>query len=146
MVTPDSCTPGSEISLLDFWFTPNTIRSSSPEDIELTHSLRTNGRGINQIETEFVSPQGDYFISFINEDLINGYGNPVSGNSKDGVYKSTWGMDWMGLEGREGPWTVSGIRIIDSQASTSQDGPYNTLFPPDCIRDLGFSIFLNVVP
>ena len=146
VVTPASCPSQSEISLLDFWFTPNTIRSSAPEDIKLTHSLKTNGTGINQIETEFVSPEGDYFISFINEDLMNGYGNPINGNSKNGVYESTWGMAWMGLEGREGTWTVSGIRIIDSQSSSSQDNPLNTLFPPACISDLGFSIVLNVAP
>ena len=145
-MTPASCPSESEISLLNFSFTPNTISSSNPEDIKLTHSLRTNGTGINEIETEFVSPEGNYFISFINEDLINGYGNPISGNSKNGVYESTWDMSWMGLEGREGTWTVSGIRIVDSQSSSSQDDPFNTLFPPECITDLGFSIVLNVAP
>ena len=70
----------------------------------------------------------------------------VSGTPNNGTYKLTWDMSWIDLEGNDGIWNVSDLRVTDAQSDKSEEHQLNTLFSSACLKERGFNIQLVVVP
>ena len=144
--TPASCPSASEVSLVNFSFSPASVSATGAPIITLIYNLQTTGAGINYIDTTFVSPSGNYYASIAYEDLMISWGNPTSGSPQDGVFELTWDMSWIDLKANQGVWAVSEIRIVDQKSNVSEESPFNTLFTQNCLRDKGYNIQLAVNP